>query len=677
MNTSPLPNSCTNTINPVLCFDGSCASSLSGCIGHGQLINSYTPPAGSDPYSDTNLAASCKNAGDVMCPNGQCVPGPLVQIMCQVIPACAANLTRCEDGSCQTTCSASLLASFPSCSFPGYEPSSRARCEDGTCRRQCLPYDGCPLWLPYQCPNRECAANAALCSAAQVGQMWTFNSETIVPFPVGGRRLLSHGQVQILEKHIRSLRLASKESVEVHRQFEVEEAEFESVVAPHSSMHDVLIGGFGNSPCYSNCRAQVKSSGTFIINPNVDNLLTVAVANGQVQSWIQISAGTLGISGNTATITVDAVGEGTARTAENRVVLSRRSVFGSYLTFAEGIISPMLNITLDPNAKLPLSRNITIRSAVDMNWNVSVVDRCLASLLQIEPQTLNFGGWQCQGAVTQRTDLAPYIFEGTVNNNGIYAIILSPIETQSEVSTTSWAQQNAVWIALGIIGVVAIGMMVFYWMQRLHRYRGKLHEEREQVKKQREEVEEMEQFGGHAGQKDDEVEMMSNPMVVQMKDMQARLDKKAVELQQAEGAQRQAETAVRQEHITQLKSDRDTLQQELERLRSQLASQAKTTGRPVAVDVPRPTPMGMAMVGSGRSGGGMGMGMPVAAGQGQSIGRPQAHPYASPYGGYPATADTSSMPGVLPESTGGTTSGTGRTEFSPQASMRPKKKGIE
>jgi chromosome segregation ATPase len=86
-----------------------------------------------------------------------------------------------------------------------------------------------------------------------------------------------------------------------------------------------------------------------------------------------------------------------------------------------------------------------------------------------------------------------------------------------------------------------------------------------------EEVDEMEQFGGAAGNKDEAVEMMANPMVVQMKDMQARLDKKNKEVMEEETNQRQKASEMRQEAIQALQTDRDKLAQELEEMKRQLA----------------------------------------------------------------------------------------------------------
>jgi hypothetical protein len=94
------------------------------------------------------------------------------------------------------------------------------------------------------------------------------------------------------------------------------------------------------------------------------------------------------------------------------------------------------------------------------------------------------------------------------------------------------------------------------------------------VEKIKDEVEEMEQYGGTAGSKDDEVEMISNPLVVQMKDMQRRLDASTRELAEEEAHKAKVDNDARREHIVSLNADRDNLAAELARLQRKFHSQA-------------------------------------------------------------------------------------------------------
>jgi hypothetical protein len=128
---------------------------------------------------------------------------------------------------------------------------------------------------------------------------------------------------------------------------------------------------------------------------------------------------------------------------------------------------------------------------------------------------------------------------------------------------------------------------IVYFGQWLYRYRGKIKEERLAVEHQMNEVKEMEQFGGQAGTKDDEVVMMSHPWVAQVKDMQARLDQTQLALREQEAQQKAEATVVRLEHINELQVDRDAqLAAELERLKGgRLRNQSQQQRRPQAVQM--------------------------------------------------------------------------------------------
>jgi len=122
---------------------------------------------------------------------------------------------------------------------------------------------------------------------------------------------------------------------------------------------------------------------------------------------------------------------------------------------------------------------------------------------------------------------------------------------------------------LGIAFLVLLGYFAF----RLFRYREKYHKERDEADRLHEEVENMRQFGGDSGNKDDQVAMTSNPLAVQLKDVQAKYNAEELKVQQAESDLRQQEGAIRQEHIKNMKDNRDKLHDELQKLKDQLAAE--------------------------------------------------------------------------------------------------------
>jgi len=95
----------------------------------------------------------------------------------------------------------------------------------------------------------------------------------------------------------------------------------------------------------------------------------------------------------------------------------------------------------------------------------------------------------------------------------------------------------------------------------------------------------MRQFGGDSGNKDDQVAMTSNPLSVQLKDMQARYNAEDMKLQAAESDLRKQEGEIRQEHIKNMRDNRDKLADELEKLKRQLAeTQAASAPKPTYDD---------------------------------------------------------------------------------------------
>lgn len=316
----------------------------------------------------------------------------------------------------------------------------------------------------------------------------------------------------------------------------------------------------------------------------VGEATTIAIAadSASVLGRLSIPSAALSTGGNVSTVTVSitSVDEGTVRRSENRIFSAKWATFGAeYFTFAESVLSPMFNLTLDSRLVQPVPVNMTAYLAVDRTLGEVNTDICLAKLIMINPPYYSggFSAWQCVATATYQTGSTDptYMLNGPVTGSGIYAMIYVPAYSPNPPPGLSWVLENIGYLILILVGGIAFIFVVLYAIGRLTRYRKKYHEERDAVKKQQEEVDEMEQFGGSAGTKDDEVEMQTNPLVVQMKDMQARLDKKNDEMRKVEIEQRQQESAARSEHINALKNDRDTMLAELERLKAELALQAK------------------------------------------------------------------------------------------------------
>jgi hypothetical protein len=302
------------------------------------------------------------------------------------------------------------------------------------------------------------------------------------------------------------------------------------------------------------------------------------------------------------------------RLAENYVDSTRRAEFGSYMTEVETVLSVAFECRSSSssggNSTESSSAEVLYQGSIDQTYfpgptltSTQLLDICLGQLFQIPD--IGFSAWRCILNAGERaanpsavrpnnadpihllTFPIPTCSPIATASTGaqiypIYAFIHQPVRNPNIADGQSWVQANLLTLLLVLVGIVVFLAFLIYAINRLHRYRGKYHEERIAVQKQQEEVDEMEQFGGHAGVKDDEVEMMSNPMVIQMKDMQAQLDAKNQEMRLAEQQARAQQSAVRQDHINNLQHDRDALAMELERLRQELSAQNAAAAGPGA-----------------------------------------------------------------------------------------------
>jgi len=541
---------------------------------------------GSGDSADTVLL--CTDGG-VLCPSGQCAKN---MHECEITMACPWDLPyRCWNGECVADATAGADFACPTevdCpqlpadpAFPDWPDQKRAyRCEDGSCRRECFQFDGCPIKM-FHCANRECAKTSDECKAAE-----TFD-ESIALIPSIGRRLL--------------------EDTTGFKQ-----PGFDNLTTPHA--------------CFDGCRSQTKAIfSETVIDPAITTEISFAVGVDHIVSGkIIIPSGSL-ISNSGKDVpkmTIYGVGDSYMRNFVNRVTASRRAEHGKYLTYPNSLLSPAFVCSVNDDTHEPFAIPITVVASIDLDKKPKdpavpfFQDVCLAYMYKIPD--VEFRAWKCvekgdagrmaapvRSVATNQTE-ALHVVKGNIvgcqgSKGVLYGFAFVPLRAPAgfEEDTVRWWADNLIWIVLVFCAVGGIMAGVFYVFKRLHRYRKKYKETDKQVKEMSQEVDEMEQFGGSAGQKDEAMEMMSNPMVVQMKDMQAKLDRKNKEVVQEEEKQRQQESEARQEHITKLQDDRDKLAEELERLKKELTSAPQReveTAKPVSPDTRGPKRQG-----SGRS----------------------------------------------------------------------------
>jgi hypothetical protein len=576
-----------------------------------------------------------------MCSNGFCAKD--VQgdqsgtAACDTIPARGAGSLRCPDGSLgdgATGCASVAVGACPDIRFPFRKPVPQQRCQDGVCRYRCPSYNGCPWQKPYQCSNRECALNAGSCGGASIGAAYNFgairnlilrplqNNETNA---VVGRRLLADtlssatavttaAATKLFTAALNGLRRASGNGTDP---------------APNPAGPPISTGTVGWTPCFDNCASMIKLSpaGATVPLTTPSKLQVAFDDNGQLLVTLDVPAGALvlanasqyadGAAPSRVSISWGPVSDGTIQGAENRIPSSRAETLApsGFLTYTQSVLSTVVSLSIDDAVVVPFKQNFTMTATIDRiafatasSQQLNFSDICLAKLKTIP--SISYAAWRClycnkqvtdsngrESTITVRCPInnvtnAGDVWQvsGSFGEPGVYAFVLAPTAEPVPPDGLSWVQENALWLFLGLTGAAVFIFFVLYCAQRLYRYRGKYHEEARAVKEQEEEVATMEQFGGQAGTKDEEVVMKSNPLVTQMKDMQARLDQTQLAIREQENKQKAEATVVRHEHIQELQADRDALAEELNRMRAEIEAVQSTQSSS------RPQPVHMAPV---------------------------------------------------------------------------------
>mmetsp|Transcript_34324 Transcript_34324/g.67594 ORF Transcript_34324/g.67594 Transcript_34324/m.67594 type:complete len:3977 (-) Transcript_34324:239-12169(-) len=517
---------------PYRCFDGSCKESPQACMKWQAFVKD---PTG----AQVNIANIC-GANATLCSDGTCkvaIAGVKNLDPCPIISRCEPKMYRCNDGSCKATCTAASL----SC------PAGQKPCEDGICRTECLPFDGCKLGQ-YACPNRECAASAAGCTAA---------ANTAQTGSVQRRRLLQANQLA--------------------------------------------------KPCVENCIASVKASQVSLtVSPAAATDVVIGLKNERAVAYLKVPSGSvLDDSPGEPLVTILPVADSAMMYAENAVHPSRMIdknndaganifYFTNVLTYTQSVLSVAIECVVPKTVTTPFASPVEYKAEYDATRNFLLspyepADICLAYIYEIK--SLGYTRWTCvEQSVTQRKTVVDQerrrsndfvnnqIVTGEFTDCGedgqgkIFAFIHSPVPRLQDplVVEKSWVEKNILALLLILMLITAIIVGCFYTARRLHRYRQKYHMERKQVDKMQDEVDEMEQFGGQAGTKDDQVVMSANPLVMQVKDLEKKMNEHDEELERA----RQQEANERSEHIKKLATDRDEMAKELERLQNALGAQS-------------------------------------------------------------------------------------------------------
>jgi len=147
---------------------------------------------------------------------------------------------------------------------------------------------------------------------------------------------------------------------------------------------------------------------------------------------------------------------------------------------------------------------------------------------------------------------------------GFYYVPLPPPPAPTHSTESFWQKYGGIILGVGISGIV-IFLLLFFALARLVRYRRKYLEEKAEAKQLRDQASDMaENFGG-IGVYDEEVTMVTNPLVIQFHEQKKKLD----ELDQTLKGQEERDA----QEMDRLDKERQAILKEMERLKAAIQTQ--------------------------------------------------------------------------------------------------------
>jgi fibro-slime domain-containing protein len=584
----PAPSVCDSGVR---CSDGTCKSTYQDCIN---VVVRDNQPA----------EAAC--SGATTCSDGSCASSPLY---CAPVRSCGQGLLRCSDGSC---ISSGVCPSIPSC-------ASGTRCEDGLCRTVCLRYMGCSLANPYLCKNRECAGSFA---DETNGRCEALQKDSLIQGIVSGRRLLAD-PVKLTTYDVdpkQNLPIATDLLGQWGVLKDLDDAwkyaGEKFIYTAHSCGYGTSANTCGNcnsqgcvdlktgGPCVpvvDSCNADGTASLLLIsINSATTSEFSIGSYNGVSVGSLLVPAGAFGASA--AQLTVRAVATSQLTGAANIIDLSRSTNgYVTYFTLAQTLLSTAFECVVDSNVNQPFQLPLTFTANVDLQRYPSFRDICLALVTTKISSNREFRRWTCvnptgtdrnddANSVTPRVSLSNQVPVGTASATitqckagSYYGFIHNPRFTAIPLpaDSTTWIQNNLVYLILGLSLVLALLLLAVYGCVRLSRYRKKYHDSREAADAARENLEDKQNFGARAGRQDQEIMLTENPLVTQLTDLATNSSAEKMANTEQELVARQEEASQRQATIKDLASDKESLAAQLAALKSQLGeTEGQTTSEP-------------------------------------------------------------------------------------------------
>jgi hypothetical protein len=432
----------------------------------------------------------CPKSTPIQCANGKCVNSPRDCVINTVAqePLCPKGNAVCYDGSCRT--SIDLCPIYPGCTDPklpykckdGSCVGSKSECvtisitcekglslcEDGLCRSTCPAFFGCPNETPLQCPSGRCVNEFSECAGES-------NCPLDTPFKCfDGSCVSTTGACKSTKRGFG--------------------ADVNLFIYPEVDMKADLVITDTNDVVAS---IRIPSN---VFSRNITNFNIETGSNEFI------------VRRSTARLNVKALPTSMIRNTKSLYHITRQEEVNQVYPFGDSnndftleyeyaVLSPAIEITLDDiyifNSDLILGLAYDFPAISGANILDPLLDVCIGKL------NTTSHTWQCLNVTRTTQFTVNYQLFANINSTGVYAVIFSPLEDNTEVAQVPNFFFEYMFIILGsaagFILFVILGLYIFW---RIYRFRGKYKESREESKKFESKMQEMTFMGSnyHLGQ---------------------------------------------------------------------------------------------------------------------------------------------------------------------------------
>jgi len=270
----------------------------------------------------------------------------------------------------------------------------------------------------------------------------------------------------------------------------------------------------------------------FVSSVHASTAVVAVDANRVPHAWLRIPSGALATQSATASIRISPVPQQTLQKTKIQVDPTRQNTFNTTLSFEQIVLSPAFSCSAGVLGALPLP--LTFEAHYDLSPSTSVADICLGRLVDASTWAcVTPTEWGNLSNVWANDGRPARLLSGTVTEcqsnvsavSWIYAFILSPapVPQPPVASTSSWFDQNKGALLGGLIGGCALAAAMAYVGWRLYRYKRKYEEQKKkgaELEARKDEIDEKEGGLGIAG---DDITMVANPLVVEIRDLEEQL----------------------------------------------------------------------------------------------------------------------------------------------------------